>query len=327
MRLLSGANGSVSPARPARATPAKGSTSVLDLTHHDRDRPPAPAAHLRRPPESVLPTENFPVALRVLPAAPRGHLLALYGYARYVDDLGDEPDPGGQPVRAADRLAALDGFADQVRDLYAGRPVEHPVLVRLAPTVERCRLPLDPLLRLIEANRADQMVHRYPTYDDLLAYCHASANPIGELVLHVFGAAAPDRVALSDRVCTALQIIEHSQDVAEDYRRGRIYLPTEDLAWFGVREDDLTATRASGPLRAVLHHEARRAAALLAAGEPLLGELRGWARVAVAGYLAGGRAALTALRRAGYDPLPGPPRPRRGGIAVAWLRAMWGAAR
>ncbi|MFC7546530.1 squalene synthase HpnC [Plantactinospora sp. GCM10030261] len=300
---------------------------MLDLTPADRGEFPASTADIPRPPDSVVATENFPVALRVLPARHRGHLLALYRYARYVDDLGDEPDPYGRPVRPADRLAALDAFADQVRDLAAGRPVSHPVLTQLAPTMRECDLPAAPLLRLVEANRTDQLVDRCPSYQHLLAYCHASADPVGELVLHVFGAATPDRIALSDCVCTALQIVEHLQDVGEDYRRGRVYLPSEDLVRFGVCDNELAARHASGPLRAVLHFEAQRVAALLDAGAPLLRELPGWSRVAVAGYLAGGRAALDALRRSGYDPLPGPPRTRRLGIARHWLLAMLGAAR
>ncbi|ASW57711.1 squalene synthase HpnC [Plantactinospora sp. KBS50] len=275
--------------------------------------------------------ENFPVALRILPAEPRQHLRALYRYARYVDDLGDEPDRHGRPIRRSDRTAALDAFETQLLDLFdalaAGRPADrvdhlHPVLTGLADTVVRCRLPVQPLLRLIEANRRDQQVSRYPSWDKLLEYCHLSADPVGELVLHVFGVATAERIQLSDCVCTALQIVEHLQDVAEDRRRGRVYLPAEDLARFGVCDNELSARHASGPLRCAIRLQATRAGALLDAGAPLLTGLHGWARVAVAGYLAGGRAALGALRRSGYDPMPGPPRPRRTGVAGQWLRAM-----
>ncbi|WP_422769231.1 squalene synthase HpnC [Plantactinospora sp. WMMC1484] len=296
---------------------------MLDLTDDAPDHPSSDRPGGRREPESVLTGENFPVALRVLPARTRRHLLALYTYARYVDDLGDEPDGTGRNETPAARLAGLDRFDREVRALYDGRPPRHPVLVRLAPTVVDCRLPIDPLLRLIEANRRDQTVPRYRTFGALVDYCHLSADPVGELVLHVFGAASPERIRLSDRICTALQVVEHLQDVAEDRRRGRIYLPTEELAAAGVAEEDLDAPRAGEPLRRVVRRQATRAAELLDAGAPLLGDLRGWARLAVGGYVAGGRAALAALSRAGYDPLPGPPRPTRAGVAAAWLRSHW----
>ncbi len=294
---------------------------MLDLTDDTPSHPSVDPPGERRQPETVLAGENFPVALRVLPARIRRHLLALYTYARYVDDLGDEPDPAGRDDGPRARLAALNRFERAVRALYDGHPPRHPVLVRLAPTIVDCRFPLDPLLRLIEANRRDQQVTRYPTFGALVEYCHLSADPVGELVLHIFDAATPTRVSLANRICTALQIIEHLQDVAEDRRRGRIYLPTRDLAAAGVPEEALDAARADAPLRTVIRRQAERAGELLDAGAPLVGDLRGWARLAVGGYVAGGRAALTALARAGYDPLPGPPKPTRVGIAAAWLRS------
>ncbi len=156
--------------------------------------------------------ENFPVASRVLPRRVREHLLALYGFARLVDELGDD---GSRPP--AERLAALDWLEGEVERVYAGA-AHHPLLVRLQGTVRVCALPREPFLRLIEANRVDQRVARYDTWAQLLGYCHLSADPVGELVLGVFGAATPERVARSDRICTALQLAEHWQDVAEDLR-------------------------------------------------------------------------------------------------------------
>ncbi len=297
---------------------------MLDLTKNVPSQPPRNKAAERRLPGVAVAGENFPVALHILPRTIRRHLLALYTYARFVDDLGDEPGAAGPDDGVAARLAALHRFDGEVRALYAGHPPRHPVLVRLAPTVHACRLPIDPLLRLIAANQRDQVVTRYPNFTELLGYCHLSANPVGELVLHVFGAQTPARIALSDQICTALQIIEHLQDVAEDRRRGRIYLPGEDLARYRVADRELDAARASAALRAVIRIQAERAATALAVGAPLLRELRGWARVAVAGYLAGGQAALAALARSGYDPLPGPPRPTRTGIAVRWFSAVAG---
>ncbi|MEU3453531.1 squalene synthase HpnC [Micromonospora sp. NPDC006766] len=272
-------------------------------------------AALRRV-EQARSQENFPVALRVLPGRYRRHLLAIYAYARQIDDIGDEPLPD-----TTDRLAALDEIEAELRALYAGREVTHPVVRALGPTVVECRLPLDALVRLIEANRVDQRVTRYATFDQLVEYCTLSANPVGELVLHVFGQVGSARIALSDRICTALQLIEHLQDVAEDHRRSRIYLPAEDLDRFGVTEADLTRPTASRQLRDLIEFEAERACAWLDAGAPLVAALHGWARLAVSGYLAGGRATLDALAAAGHDPLPATVRPEGRRILRRWLSA------
>ncbi|HET7327751.1 MAG TPA: squalene synthase HpnC [Nocardioidaceae bacterium] len=261
-------------------------------------------------------TENFPVALRILPRRTRHHLLAVYNYARYVDDLGDE--------FRGDRVQALDQVAAEVRRLYRGRAPDDPVVAALGDTVRATHLPAQPLLRLIEANLQDQRVQHYETFDQLLDYCRLSANPVGEIVLHVFGSASDDRVELSDRICTALQLLEHWQDVGEDYGNGRSYLPAEDLRRFGVRRDDLGRRRATPGLQALLSFETDRALAWLNAGSPLVSSLQGWARLAVSGYVAGGRAAAAQLAVHGYDPLEKAPKPRGRHIAREWL---WAAVR
>ncbi len=259
--------------------------------------------------------ENFPVALRVLGRRRAADLMAIYGYARLVDDLGDEA--------AGDRPALLDWVDGQLDRIYAGAPVEHPLLRALAATVAARRIPAEPLRRLVEANRRDQVITRYETFDDLLSYCRLSADPVGELVLHVFAVATPDRVALSNRICSALQVIEHLQDVAEDHARGRVYLPQEDLRACGCSEEELGAPVASPALRRVAARQAERAHALLDAGAPLVRRLPPRARIAVAGFLGGGRSALQALERAGLDVCGGPRRPSRGLLArsvlVAWV--------
>ncbi|HEY2536087.1 MAG TPA: squalene synthase HpnC [Solirubrobacteraceae bacterium] len=256
--------------------------------------------------------ENFPVALRLLGRELRERLLSLYGYARLVDELGDS--------FTGDRLAALQWLEDELDRAYRGE-AEHPVLARLQPTLSACALPREPFVRLIEANRSDQRVARYETWEQLRAYCALSANPVGELVLGVFGQATPARVALSDDICTALQLTEHCQDVAEDLARGqRIYLPAEDLARFGCTLADLTSAHAGASLRKVLAFECARARELFARGAPLIGELRGLRpRLAVAAFLAGGRAALDAIEAADYDVLAGAPRAgtRRRALALA----------
>ncbi len=247
-------------------------------------------------------SENFPVASRMLPRRVRSHLLAIYGFARLVDELGDAV-PG-------DRLGALDWIEEDLDRAYEGH-AEHELLRRLEPTLRECALPRAPFARLIDANRADQRVSRYETWEQLRDYCRLSADPVGELVLGVLGMATPDRVALSDSICTALQLAEHCQDVAEDFAAGRVYLPAQDLARFGCTIEQLTAARAGEPLRKVLAFEVARARVLLADGAPLIDELSGRARLALAAYVAGGRAALDAIERAGFDVLAGPPRASR----------------
>jgi squalene synthase HpnC len=258
--------------------------------------------------------ENFSVASLVLGRQRREHLLAVYGFARLVDQLGDEVE--------GDRLGHLDWLEQDLDRVYAGEPL-HPLMRRLASTVRACDLPRGPFVRLIDANRRDQETVAYATFDELLAYCDLSANPVGELVLHVFGFATADRVALSDRVCTALQLAEHWQDVAEDYRAGRIYLPAEDLERFGVAAADLRAPHAGQALRRLLGFEVERARELLDDGARLVGRLEGRARLAVAGYVGGGRAALDAIAAAHYDVLPGAPKAarRRRVVASLWTYA------
>lgn len=262
--------------------------------------------------------ENFPVASRLLGPRERDHLLAVYGYARLIDDIGD--------VAEGDRGALLDWAEQEVGRLYDGE-CEHEIMRALAPTVRACGIGPGPLLRLIEANRQDQVVTRYADFDGLLAYCQLSAAPVGELVLHVFGRATPDRIAMSDRVCAGLQVVEHLQDVGEDYARGRVYMPQADLVHFGCSDRDLEAPTASPGLRATLALQARRAYELLDEGVPLMRRLPRRPALAVGGFVSGGRAALDALERADYDVLGARPRPSAAAFALRWLRTVRERAR
>jgi squalene synthase HpnC len=264
--------------------------------------------------------ENFPVALRVLPERHRRHLTALYCFARLTDDLGDEARETGQ-ADARLRLRLLDELAEDVNRIYQGATPQSPVMRQMAVTVTECQIPAQPLLDLIQANRQDQQVTRYPAFADLEQYCELSANPVGQIVLYIFGAATPGRIKLSDRVCTALQLAEHWQDVAEDLAQGRIYLPAEDLERFSVTEADLAEPKAGPAVKNLMRFETDRAQALLDEGAPLVGTLRGAARLAVAGYLAGGRAALAAIRAQRYDVLSATARPRKPRMAVELAKA------
>ena len=214
----------------------------------------------------------------------RTRLETIYGFARLVDDAGDEA--GG------DRSVLLDELEADLRRAFAGE-AEHPLMQRVTPFVRETGVDEQPFLRLIEANRIDQRKARYATWTELAEYCMYSANPVGELVLASLDAATPDRVRLSGDVCTALQLAEHLQDVREDLDRGRVYMPADELERFGVTD-----------LRVPLPHEfvafqAARGRALLASGVPLVGSLRGWGKLAVAAYVGGGCAAFDALEGGG----------------------------
>jgi squalene synthase HpnC len=249
------------------------------------------------------PRENFPVALFVLPRGIRQHLQAVYGFARLVDDIGDES--------SGDRDALLDEVEADVDRIYAREEPSHPLLARLGESVAELGLPREPFDRLIQANRQDQCVSTYETFDELVRYCELSANPVGRLVLNVFGRPTADRITWSDDVCTGLQLAEHWQDVGEDHRRGRVYLPQEDLRRFGVDETELAGEVASPGLRELMAFEVDRARGLLAPGVPLVSSLRGRERLAIAGYVGGGRAALDAVEACGYEVLGEPPKASR----------------
>ncbi|MEV7781904.1 squalene synthase HpnC [Kitasatospora sp. NPDC088351] len=288
--------------------------------------------------------ENFPVAPFFLPAAWRDDLMAVYGFARLVDDAGDGDlaDPAGAarllgvaeqppaapsaqpgPAETAFRLALLDGLErdlDRVFEaaLHPGtaEAPRHPLLRALVPLVDRHGLTPEPFRRLIEANRVDQTTARYATYQDLIGYCTLSADPVGRLVLAIAGVSTPERIRLSDEICSALQIVEHLQDVAEDLAQGRIYLPEEDLTRFGVTEEELAAPAANGAVRELIAFEADRARTLLDHGAPLVGTVRGRLRLLLAGFTAGGYAALAAIEAAGYDVLAQQAKPDKRRLAA-----------
>jgi squalene synthase HpnC len=252
-------------------------------------------------------TENFPIASLWFPRAVRPHLRAIYGFARLVDMLGDEYE--------GNRLAILDELEREVDACYGGEP-SWEVMRALQPTIRACDLPREPFLRLIEANRMDQRISAYATWPDLKHYCVHSADPVGRLVLGVLGRREPELVSLSDDVCTGLQLVNFLQDVPRDLALGRIYLPAEDRARFGVIKLD----EPSVPLKRLLWYEAERARGLLGSGEELGRRLGGRVGRAVAVFARGGLAALEALERADWDVFNGRPRPSRARLALAAIR-------
>jgi squalene synthase HpnC len=247
--------------------------------------------------------ENFPVGSILFPRGLRPHVRALYCYARLVDELGDAYE--------GDRLAALDELEAQVVRTFEGEP-SWPVLRNVQPTIREFELPREPFLRLIEANRIDQRVAAYETWDDLKHYCVHSADPCGRLVLGVVRRLDDaELVAASDSVCTGLQLVNFLQDVPRDLELGRVYLPAEDVRRFGGPALD----RPSAELRELLRFEAERAAALLRAGDVLRARIGGRLGRAVGLFARGGLAALEALEAANWDVFTQRPKPSRARLA------------
>jgi squalene synthase HpnC len=247
--------------------------------------------------------ENFPVGSVLFPRALRSHVRALYCYARFVDELGDSYD--------GDRLAALDELESQVVLTFEGEP-DWPIMRNVQPTVREFDLPREPFLRLIEANRIDQVEHEYETWDEVQHYCTRSADPCGRLVLGVLRRLDDaEVVAASDSVCTGLQLVNFLQDVPRDLAMGRIYLPREDRERFGSPALD----RPSDELRALLRFESERASTLLRAGDVLRARIGGRLGRAVGLFARGGLAALEALEDANWDVFTQRPKPSRARLA------------
>jgi squalene synthase HpnC len=254
-------------------------------------------------------TENFPVASLLAPRKARPHLRAIYGFARLVDNLGDEA--------AGDRSVLLDELERELEG-----PPRAAIMKRLHVTIEACGLPREPFRRLIEANRIDQRKNRYESWEEIRDYCRFSAEPVGRLVLGVYGRAGePELVAMSDDVCSGLQLVNFMQDPPRDLALGRVYLPQEDLRRFDVGDGDLAGPH-SPKIAALLAFEAERARPLLLRGLPLASALGRRAGKSVALYARGGLAALDALERAGWDVFTSRPAPSRWAFAKLALREV-----
>jgi len=249
-------------------------------------------------------------------------MFAIYSACRLTDDLGDEARGG-----AAGRLALLDEWEAELRRSFTGEPT-HPIGSALHAVSQETPLGLDPFLRLIEANRQDQRVTRYKTFEDVLGYCELSANCVGEMVLAVWGIEDEYRISLSDATCTALQLANHWQDVRRDFEAGRLYLPQEDLEQFGVSEEaiwqGIRRGRAGVEFRDLMQFEVDRAEAYFRRGQRLVDEVPRELAVDLRLFTDGGRSVLEAIAGQGYDVLKR--RPRVGKLRRGWLALRAAAA-
>ncbi len=266
--------------------------------------------------------ENFSVATWFLPARLRQHFYNLYAYCRISDDLGDEVGDGQQSLALLDQWESelnatylsltqaprrdLRQEVEALRSAPSGRNPEaprHPVFVALRETIRELDIPRQPFADLLAAFRQDQRVTRYPTFDDVLGYCHYSANPVGRLVLYLCGYRDDERQRLSDCTCTALQLAKFWQDVAWDYAKGRIYLPLEDLRRFGVSEEVIATGRATPQFLEMMRFEVARAREWFERGLPLASKVDRELATDIELFTRGGQEILNAIARQGYDVL------------------------
>lgn len=259
--------------------------------------------------------ENFTVASWFLPQQLRPHFNSIYAYCRIADDLGDEVGDTQQS------LALLEFWGGQLDDCYAGL-TRHPVFVALAETIRDCDIPKEPFADLLVAFRQDQLVTCYETRDELLAYCRNSANPVGRLVLHACGYRDAERFALSDHTCTALQLANFWQDVSIDWKKGRVYLPQEDMRRHGVNETDIAAGIADENFRALMKNEVAWARDLFAQGMPLLKMVDNALALDLDLFSRGGLSILAAIEKQNYDVLSSRPVLSKGRKAALMVRAL-----
>lgn len=240
--------------------------------------------------------ENFPVASILLPARLRPAVEAIYAFARSADDIADEGNASSQ-----ERLDALSNYENGLDQLAREDAVEHPVFANLAKARMRYNLPLQPLHDLLSAFKQDVLTTRYADFEALLDYCRRSANPVGRLMLHLYGAANAANLRDADAICTALQLINFWQDVAIDWKKSRIYLPLEDLDRFGVTIDHFENAKTDDAWRALMRFEVERTRALMMSGAPLACRLRGRIGWELRLVVQGGLRILERIEAVDYD--------------------------
>lgn len=244
--------------------------------------------------------ENFTVGSYLLPRGLRQHVYNIYAYCRWADDLADEAEDSQKAA------SLLNWWAWHLRECYAGRTT-HPVFIALADTIARFEIPADPFLDLLIAFRQDQFVKRYETIDQLLDYCRYSANPVGRLFLYLGRCHTPELVTLSDTICTGLQMVNFWQDLAEDWDRGRIYLPQTHCRYYGYTEEMFARRESNEAFQHLLAREVADAEGWLRRGMPLVTKVPEELQLDIALFIHGGLRAIEEIRKQDYDVWPGRP--------------------
>lgn len=291
---------------------------LLSPTDRDDTEPESiPLADAYRVCEEIVRThdENFPVVSRLLTPARRHAVAAIYAFARRADDVVDSVAP------RKERLEGLDRIEEALLAALEGSP-RGPILTALADTMDRHRLPAEPLLDLLSAFRRDARDETFPTWDDLLSYCRGSANTIGRLVLALHEIDDPKVIAESDAICTALQLTNFWQDLGADIARGRFFLPLADVQRFGLTPESLTRPESRDALTQLLAEECRATRDLFDRGAPIVHHVPGGLSLQLRATLAGGRSVLRAVEERGWQVLEQRPslgRAARAGIVVKTL--------
>ncbi len=240
--------------------------------------------------------ENFPVASVLMPKRLRQPVSAIYHFARGADDIADEGDASDEA-----RLAGLAAYRAELDRIAAQQPPLTALFQNLAPEIQQYQLPMQPFYDLLDAFAQDVVQKRYADYPQLLDYCRRSANPVGTLLLHLYGEATPVNLAYSDAICSSLQLINFWQDVSKDIAIGRIYLPLDDLARFGVTEDDIRQQNCNENWRKLLQFQVDRARELMLYGKPLGTILTGRIGLEMRMIIAGGLRILDKIEAVDYD--------------------------
>ena len=240
--------------------------------------------------------ENFPVASFLLPRRLRKPVAAIYRFARAADDIADEGD-----LSDSERIVRLDEFSDELRRIAFHETPHSSLFKELADVIGQHTLPMPPFHDLLNAFKQDVIKKRYGNFDELQDYCQRSANPVGRLLLHLYGEASQVNIAYSDSICTALQLINFWQDVAKDWAIGRVYLPQDDLMRFGVTESQVADGRVDSNWHALMKFEVKRAREMMLAGKPLGSILTGRIGLEMRMIIAGGLRILDKLEAVDYD--------------------------
>ena len=237
--------------------------------------------------------ENFPLVSWMLPKELHQHFYNVYAYCRWADDLGDEVGDNSKS------LELLNWWRGELEACYAGE-LRHPVFIALKPTIDEFSIPRQPFLDLISAFEQDQTVCEYDSFEQLRDYCRRSADPVGRLVLYLCGEFSEQNVAWSDSICTGLQLANFWQDVARDYKIGRIYLPRQDYERFGYSRDDFRSQRINPPFLELMKFEVDRARQFLREGLPLIHQLPGQLQIDIDLFAHGGLRILDRIESIGY---------------------------
>lgn len=266
--------------------------------------------------------ENFPVASVLLPRRLRPPVRALYAFARAADDIADEGE-----AQADERLAALDDFRARLHTIERGETPEDPIFAPLAAAIRAHALPIAPFYDLLDAFRQDVVKNRYANFGEVMAYCRKSANPVGRLLLALYGDDDPRHLAWSDGLCSALQLINFLQDIALDWQKGRIYLPQDEMARFGVSERQIAEGRVDALWQQFMKTQIERAHRILMAGAPLGRALPGRIGLETRLIVQGGARILEKLHAAQGDVFTRRPRLTALDWPVMLHRALWPGAR